>query len=134
VRQAILGVALGTALALGCVGLTTTASAAPGNLAATWTSVDFDGSNQTLTLRGSGKHAYAMFYVDDFTSGICGGAPAKVVGRAVVDGNDLFTRGTLVCLHGGNPLPGERVFGTLEYHAGTDTLVDSSGVVWHRAT
>ena len=75
-----------------------------------------------------------MFYVDDFTSGICGGPPAKVVGRAVVDGNVLFTRGTLVCLHGGNPLPGERILGTYEYRAGTDTLIDSSGVVWHRAT
>lgn len=109
------------------------ASAKPGTLAGNWESVDIDGSNQTLRLRGAGHHVYSAFYHDDRTSGICGGSPAKVVGRAVVDGNELVLRGTLVCLPGGNPLPGqERVAFTFHWDSGTDTLTDQTGVVWER--
>ena len=57
-----------------------------------------------------------------------------MVGSAAVDGNHLSARGTLVCFHGGNPLPGERIRVDYQYHAGTDTLTDSFGVVWHRAS
>jgi hypothetical protein len=108
------------------------ASAKPGNLAGSWVSVDLDGSNQTLRIKGAGNHVYAMFYRDDRTSGICGGTPAKVTGRGVAEGNELAARGTLVCLPGGNPLPGQRVAVQYHYDAGTDTLTDSWGVVWQR--
>lgn len=113
-------------------GLSPPASATPGDLAGTWTSVDLDGSNQTMKIRGAGKPVYAVFLRDDFTSGGCGGPPAKLVGHGVADGNELFVRGTVVCLHRGNPIPGERVFIGFEYDAGTDTLTDSAGVVWER--
>lgn len=120
-------------LAIAALALTPPASAAPGNLAGSWTSVDVDGSHQTLRIRGSGKPVYAMFFRDDFTSGACGGPPAKVVGHALVRGQELLMRGTLVCHRGGNPLPGERISMGLHYDAGNDTLTDGAGVVWERA-
>ena len=130
-RLTTLGAAL-SALAIGAAVIAAPASARPGNLAGTWVSVDLDGSNQTLRIRGTGNHVYAMFYRDDRTSGICEGSPAKVTGRGVAEGNELAARGTLVCLPGGNPLPGERIDVSYHYHPGTDTLTDSWGVVWHR--
>jgi hypothetical protein len=108
------------------------AGATPGNLAGTWASVDVDGSNQTLRIKGAGKPVYAISLRDDFTSGACGGPPAKLVGHAVANGNELSVTGTLVCLHGGNPIPGERVSSSMDYNAATDTLIDSSGIVWNR--
>lgn len=131
-RIATLGATLG-ALVIGVAFSAAPASAKPGNLAGSWVSVDIDGSNQTLRIKGAGNHVYAMFYRDDRTSGICGGTPAKVIGRGVADGNELAARGTLVCLPGGNPFPGQRITVTYHYHAGNDTLTDSSGVVWRRA-
>ena len=130
-RTAPLVIASGI-LALGAMVLTPPASAAPGNLAGSWTSVDTDGSHQTLRIRGSGTPVYAMFFRDDQTSGACGGPPAKVVGHAVVRGRELLVRGTLVCLRGGNPLPGERITIGLHHDAGSDTLTDDAGVVWTR--
>lgn len=120
-------------LGIGAVALAPPASAAQGDLAGSWTSVDVDGSHQTLRIRGAGKPVYAMFLRDDFTSGACGGPPAKVVGRAVVRGHELLMRGTLVCRRGGNPLPGQRISFSLHHDAGSDTLVDDAGVVWRRA-
>lgn len=109
------------------------ASAAEGPLAGTWVSVDIDGSNQTLTLHGAGKQSYAAFLRDDFTSGVCGGPPAKLAGTALVDGDELLVRGTLVCLPGGNPVPRVRVAVGFAYDAQTDTLTDEAGVVWERS-
>lgn len=120
-------------LAIAAVALTPPASAAPGSLAGSWSSVDVDGSHQTLRIRGSGKPVYAMFLRDDFTSGACGGAPAKVVGHAVVHGRELLMRGTLVCHRRGNPLPGVRISFGLHHDPGNDTLTDDAGVVWRRA-
>ena len=109
------------------------ASAAAGELAGTWTSVDLDGSNQTLRITGAGNPVYAVFLHDDLTSGVCGGASAKLVGHGVADGNELLVQGTLVCVHGGNPIPGERIVFTFEYDEATDELTDFFGVVWERA-
>jgi hypothetical protein len=109
------------------------ASATSGALAGTWTSVDLDGSNQTLRVTEAGHPVYSTFYRDDFTSAVCGGPPAKLVGHGVSDGNGLTVVGTLVCLHRGNPIPGERVSLRFEYDAAADTLTDDSGVVWERA-
>jgi hypothetical protein len=74
-----------------------------------------------------------VFLHDDFTSGVCGGPPAKLVGHGVADGTELLLRGTLVCIHAGNPIPRERIFISFEYDADTDALTDGSGVVWERA-
>ena len=120
-------------LAFSVTALAPSASAAPGNLAGTWTSVDLDGSNQTIKIKGAGNPVYSISLRDDFTTGACGGPPAKLVGHGVSDGNALFVRGTLVCLHGGNPIPGVRVSFRFEYDATADTLTDDVGVVWQRA-
>lgn len=98
--------AVAVSLFAGAVGLVPPASAAAGPLAGTWASVDVDGSNQTLKVKGAGNPVYAIVLRDDFTSGVCGGPPAKLVGHGAADGAELFMRGTLVCLHGGNPPPG----------------------------
>ena len=132
-RRSTLAVGL-SVLALGAAALAPPASGAPGPLAGTWTSVDVDGSNQTLRVKGAGNPVYAMTLRDDFTTGACGGPPAKVVGRARVDGDTLVMRGTLVCLHRGNPIPGQRVTISFDYHAGSDTLTDDARVVWVRAS
>ena len=120
-------------LALGVTVLAPPASAHPGGLAGTWTSTDVDGSNQAMTIKGAGRPVYSVFLRDDFTSGACGGPPAKLVGHGVSDDNGLFVRGTLVCLHRGNPIPGVRVSFHLDYDAAAGTLTDESGVVWERA-
>jgi hypothetical protein len=77
-------------LALIAAVLAPPAAATPGALAGTWASVDTDGSNQTLHIKGSGDPVYSMVLRDDFTSGVCGGPPAQLVGHAVADGNVLF--------------------------------------------
>lgn len=135
-RRVLIRALTASALSFGLIAgiLALPASAAPGALAGTWTSEDLDGSNQSLELRGAGNPGYAAFLRDDFTSGVCGGPPAKLVGPAVADGDVLVVRGTLVCLPGGNPIPGVRVFLTFQYDAGTDTLTDDAGVVWERAS
>lgn len=108
------------------------ASAAQGELAGTWASIDLDGSNQTLRITGAGAPAYAMFLSDDATSGACGGPPAKLVGSGRVDGDELLMRGVLVCLPGGNPVGREQFYFAFEHDDAADTLTDSTGVVWHR--
>ena len=70
------------------------ASAASGPLAGTWTSVDIDGSNQTLDIMGSGSHAYSMIYSDESATNACDGDPAVVSGPGFVDG-DHFSRSGL---------------------------------------
>jgi hypothetical protein len=120
-------------LVLGVTALAPPATATTGSLTGTWTSVDVDGSNQTMRIKGAGNPVYSIFLRDDFTSGACGGPPAKLVGHGTSDGHELFVRGTLVCLHGGNPIPGVRVWFSLEYDVAADTLTDGAGVVWERA-
>jgi hypothetical protein len=119
---------VGIVLGLG----TAPAEAAQGELAGTWTSVDTDGSNQTLTITGSGRRAYAVAYFDEAANSLCDGAPAMVNGSGRVDGDTLVTRGAATCLPGGNRLRGVI---TIEYtyDADADTLTDGFGVVWTRA-
>ena len=107
------------------------AAAARGELAGTWTSIDTDGSNQTLTITGSGTHAYAMSLFDESATALCDGGPALANGSARLDGEDLFLRAAATCVPGGNRLRGviEIVF---TYDAATDTLTDNFGVVWSR--
>lgn len=81
---------------------------------------------------GSGNHAYSMVYVDDSATGACNGDPARISGPGFVDGSDLLMVATLVCLPGGNAFG--RITIGFEYDAGTDTLSDNFGIVWHRAS
>ena len=108
------------------------ASAAPGDLAGTWTSTDIDGSNQRLDVRGSGTSSYAIYLFDDSATGACDGDPAKLIGTGILDGSDFSTMGTLVCLPGGNRLRFRIDYGFV-YSASADTLTDDAGVVWTRS-
>lgn len=109
---------------------TSSAFAAGGELSGTWTSTDTDGSSQTLEVRGSGAHVYAMSLVDDAASA-CDGNPAGVVGSGVVDGDTVLMTATLTCQPGGNIFRG-RLFIEFVYDAQTDTLTDFFGVTWYR--
>jgi len=127
-KRTVLSIAAGVVLAM----LPATAWASPGALAGTWTSVDGDGSLQTLEITGSGETAYSMVYVDESATGACNGAPARVSGPGFVDGDVVVMFGTLVCLPGGNVFR-SRITLEYEYDPATGTLSDSFGVVWHRA-
>ena len=107
------------------------AVAAQGELAGTWTSIDTDGSNQTLTITGSGNRVYAMSLLDESAS-LCDGAPATAQGPGLAEEDQLFLRASAVCLPGGNVLRGVIEIG-FSYDAGSDTLTDDFGVVWSRA-
>lgn len=107
------------------------AIAAQGELAGTWTSIDSDGSNQTLTITGSGNRVYAISLFDDAAS-LCGGDPALAQGAGRVDDGQLSTRVAAVCLPKGNRLRGVIDIG-FSYDEGTDTLTDDFGIVWSRA-
>jgi len=126
-KRTVLSVAAGVVLAM----LPATAWASPGGLAGTWTSIDGDGSLQTLDITGSGKTAYSMVYFDESATGACNGAPARVSGPGFVDGDVVVMFGTLVCLPGGNVFRSRFTLG-YEYDPGTGTLTDSFGIVWYR--
>lgn len=131
-RRLLLAVVCSAALALTTVGAAGDAVAAQGVLSGTWTSTDHDGSHQTLRVAGSGKGAYAMFIFDDSATGACDGRPAHVVGKGVADQGSVLMQATLTCLPGGNVLR-HRISVEFFYSAGSDTLTDQFGVVWHRA-
>jgi hypothetical protein len=127
-KKTVLSVAAGLVLAM----LPATAWASSGGLAGSWTSVDADGSLQTLDITGSGQTAYSMVYVDESATGACDGARARVSGPGFVDGDVVVMYGTLVCLPGGNVFR-SRLTLSYEYDPDTGTLTDSFGIVWHRA-
>lgn len=129
--HARLATALSAVLTLGGIALAAPASAASGPLAGTWTSIDTDGSNQTLDIMGSGRHAYSMIFVDDVATSACDGDPAMLTGPGVVDGDVLVMTGALTCLPGGSLFP--RFTLDFVYDSSTDTLTDGFGIVWHRA-
>ena len=132
-KRARIAVALTAGLTLAGAVAPATASAASGPLAGTWASVDTDGSNQTLDIRGSGAHVYSMFYVDDAATGACGGDPAQVTGPGYVDGDTVTMVGVLTCRPGGNVIRSRIVIGFV-YDSSTEDLTDDFGVVWHRTS
>ena len=97
----------------------------------TWTSVDLDGSNQQLDIRGPGLGGYSMMLRDDSATSACGGSPARVQGSGDAHQTSLVMTGVLTCLPGGNPLRHRIALGFV-YSAETDTLTDDSGVTWYR--
>jgi Flp pilus assembly pilin Flp len=132
-RNLLALVASGLIVAALSVGVVSPASADQGGLSGTWTSIDNDGSHQTLEIRGSGRGGtYAMKLFDESATAACGGRPAQLAGPGSVSGNDLLVTGALVCLAGGNPLTG-RITVAFTYSPGADTLADEFGVVWHRS-
>ena len=129
-RRILLTLASALMLVVISVGTAGEAAAEQGVLSGTWTSVDTDGSNQVLRIRGSGEGAYAMSLFDD-SAGACDGAPAMFVGSGEPDGTNLAMSGTLTCLPGGNGVRHRLTFGFVYDHA-TDTLT-GLGVTWHRS-
>ena len=113
---------LGTALAPGSA-----AEASP--FAGTWTSIDTDGSNQTMKISGATAGSLGVRYYDDVAT-VCGGDPARFAGTGRVDGDVLEADVLLFCIPGGN------VFGHITIEAtddsSTDTLSDPNGAVWTR--
>jgi len=107
-------------------------AAGGGILAGTWASIDTDGSQQALDIRGSGTVAYSMVYVDDSAT-VCGGDPARLSGPGYVDGDSVLMVAVLVCQPGGNVLK-ERLAIGFHHDTETDTLTDDFGIVWHRAS
>jgi hypothetical protein len=98
-----------------------------------WTSTDTDGSHQTLAVGGSGQaRHHSVFYTDDAATRACGGDPAQGTGSGTVDGGTMYAKVALTCLPGGNHFR-TRLTLAYTYDQGTDTLTDTSGVVWDRA-
>lgn len=105
------------------------AHAAPG-FAGSWEATDIpDGSHMTLSISGHAPH-YGVRYVDEGAT-VCGGSRAVGTGRGEQDGDLLFARIMLACTPGGSTFR-DHVEPVWEYDAGTDTLVEPSGIVWHR--
>ena len=100
----------------------------------TWTSIDTDGSNQTIVIYGTGQRGrHAITYFDDAATSACGGAPARLQGSGVVEGDTLFWSSPIICPGTGKgPVIG-RVDLFLTHDETTDTLFDGS-VDWHRVT
>jgi hypothetical protein len=130
--HARLATALSAVLTLAGVALAGPASAAGGPLAGTWTSIDTDGSNQTLDIMGSGGHVYSKIYVDEAATGACDGNPATITGPGFVDGDVVVLNGALTCLPGGNVFRSRITVGFV-HDSSTDTLTDDFGITWHRA-
>ena len=121
-----------TGVALSLAVLATPVSAASSQFAGIWTSTDTDGSSQMLTVSGGARPS--VVYQDFYASGCDNfGGPATHwvgAGRGEVDGDTLWVEfhksGCGTFLQGG--------YGDFyEYDSGTDTLVDSFGIVWSRA-
>lgn len=132
-KRARIAIALSAVVTVASAVLAPTASAASGPLSGTWTSVDTDGSNQTLDIRGSGVHVYSMSYIDDAATSACSGDPAQIIGPGHPDGDSLTMVGSLTCLPGGNFIRSRIVIGFV-YDGSADTLTDDFGIVWHRAS
>jgi hypothetical protein len=111
---------------------TSAEAAGGGSLAGTWTSIDTDGSQQTLDIRGSGTIVYSMVYVDNSAT-VCGGDPARLSGPGYVEGDNVLMVAVLVCQPGGNVLK-ERLTIGFQHDTEAQTLTDDFGIVWHRAS
>ena len=131
--------AAGLALSLGAFMLPANAAwAAPSDVfRGSWTSFDSgDGSAQTMDIRGSGARGHhSVFVHDTVASRACDGAPANVKGAGTVDEGVLVWFFTVTCPGSGKgPVTGRVGPGLLFYNAGTDTITDDSGTVWHRVS
>jgi len=135
VRRLALSVVTLSMLSAAVVGPTVAASAATDVFVGTWTSIDNDGSHQSLFIMGSGARGrHAVFVVDDAATVACGGAPAHVQGSGRVEGNVLSWFFTVTCPGtGAPPFTGRTGPGSFTYRVGTDTLRDDAGVIWHRS-
>ena len=112
---------------------TTLAAPSTSPFAGTWASIDYDGSSQTLVVSGGGHPS--VVYQDFYASGCDTYAGPDThwvgAGQGSIDGDILWVSfrksGCGTFLQGG--------YGDYyEYDSGSDTLIDSSGIVWDRQT
>jgi hypothetical protein len=132
-RRLALSIVTLSMLGVAMVG-TTTASAATDPFVGTWTSIDTDGSHQTLFVMGSGARGrHAVLMEDDAATVACGGGPAHLQGAGRVEGYVLSWSFTVTCPGTGRPPFTGRISGSFTYRAGPDTLRDDFGIIWHRS-
>lgn len=101
-----------------------------------WQSVDVaDGSSQTLDVSGSGADGTHATQLHDMVATIaCSGGPANVQGPGRVSGGQMSVVFTVTCPGSGRPPVNGRVGPAVyTYDAGSDTLTDDAGNVWHRS-
>jgi hypothetical protein len=134
-------VRLGTSAAVALVGLllvSAVASAAPGAFVGAWESTDIDGSYQRLVIGGGPGASHRVLYYDNGAT-VCGLDPttgeilypALARGRGQASGDVLSGNWRVWCLSHPVTFYGDLGF-EFTYHVGSDTLTDSSGVVWNR--
>ena len=124
---------IGTTVALAATLLASAPAAVAaqsGGINGSWVSVDFDGSNQTLEINGSGAYRSMQLFDDEATQA-CDGGPAWAQGAGRLDGDTLLAFATVICRPGGNVVRGQIPLG-FTYDAGTDTITDDAGIVWYR--
>jgi len=96
-----------------------------------WTSIDTDGSNQTISFGGSDSLRF-VHYFDDGASA-CGwpedNVTATLNGVGTVSGDTITTDLDGQCNGTGQDLSSSA---TYTYHSGNDTLTDNFGVIWNR--
>jgi hypothetical protein len=131
VMKAVRDLGLVAAGCLAASALTWSPAQAAAGFAGRWTAIDGDGSNLSISIKGSGQR-YAVREVDDAAT-VCGGVPASVSGSGRADGDVLVVRVTLTCEPGGNIFR-ERIEISFAHDATSDTLTDNDGVVWTRAS
>jgi hypothetical protein len=101
-----------------------------------WTSKDSgDGSDQTLSIQGSGAAGrHSVFLHDTVATRACGGGPANVTGSGTVDGATLTWFFTVTCPAGGRPpIIGRVGPGFFTYNPTSGTLTDDTGTIWYPA-
>jgi len=129
-RRSITGLAVALVMAASPTWGPGAQAAQGGGYAGDWVSVDTDGSNQTLQVRGSGQGAYGVVYRDDDAT-TCDHDPASLTGSGDVVDGEMVVTGSLVCVPGGSQFHRLIEVGFV-YDSETDTLVDDFGVIWTR--
>jgi hypothetical protein len=131
-RRLIVLRALITAIALAALVVSNVVARTPSDpFKGVWTSIDTDGSNQTVSF-GGGRDTRAVHYFDDGASA-CGwpdiNVTATLTGMGEVSGTSLTVDVAGQCNGTGQLLSSTIAF---TYDSSTDTLLDSFGVTWYR--
>ena len=97
-----------------------------------WSSTDFDGSHQKMTIRHH-LGPYRLILLDDWASACPAGGPAIALGQgSLADGNAIEVDWWVLCLKGGSTLRVHRLY---NYDEPADILrevLPEAEVIWHR--
>jgi hypothetical protein len=97
-----------------------------------WTSIDTDGSNQTISFGGPGSLRFVHYFNDGASA--CGwpdiNVTATLNGIGTVSGGTLTTDLNGQCNGTGQDLSSSGV--TYTYDSTSNTLTDSFGTIWYR--